>query len=260
MEGVYMNVWVRFEHEGQINFGQFKKNNIQIFSGDMFGINRATTKTVPLSSVKLLTPCVPKKMLALWNNFLLRAEKEGLTRPPHPLYFCKTNNSFLATDGTIVQPAHYNGPVVFEGELGIVIGKDCKDIKVDKIDDYIFGYTIVNDVTARTILKADPTFTQWGRAKSYDTFGPYGPVIVSGIEPDKLVVRTLINGVEKQNYPVSDMFYRPRQIASLLSHNATLNAGDIISCGTSIGAEAMPRGCTVEVEIQGIGILRNRFE
>jgi 2-keto-4-pentenoate hydratase/2-oxohepta-3-ene-1,7-dioic acid hydratase in catechol pathway len=255
-----MNTWVRFEHEGKIKFGQLEKNTIHIFSGDMFGDNHSTKKTVPLSSVKLLTPCTPKKMLALWNNFLLRAEKEGLTRPPHPLYFCKTNNSYLATEETIIHPGHYDGPVVFEGELGIVIGKDCKEIGVDQIDNYIFGYTIVNDVTARTVLKADPTFTQWGRAKSYDTFAPFGPVIVSGIEPDKLIVRTLINGVEKQNYPVSDMFYRPRQIASQLSHNATLNTGDIIACGTSIGAEPMPRGCKVEVEIQGIGILRNRYE
>jgi 2-keto-4-pentenoate hydratase/2-oxohepta-3-ene-1,7-dioic acid hydratase in catechol pathway len=255
-----MTNWVRFEYAGKINFGQLHGDTVQIFTGDMFGSNQATTKSVPLSSVKLLTPCEPKKMLALWNNFLLRAEKEGLSRPDHPLYFAKTNNSYIATEQTIHQPASYDGPVVFEGELGIVIGKDCKEVDPEQIDDYIFGYTIVNDVTARTILKADPTFTQWGRAKSYDTFGPFGPAIVSGIEPDKLVVRSLINGVEKQNYPVSDMFYRPRQIASILSHNATLNPGDIISCGTSIGTEAMPKGCIVEIEIQGIGVLRNRFE
>lgn len=252
--------WIRFEHEGLIKFGQLENSTIKIFTGEMFGENHLTKKTVPLSTVKLLTPCAPRKMLALWNNFLLRAEKEGLTRPPFPLYFAKTNNSYIASGESIIHPGNYEGPVVFEGELGVVIGKNCKNIKVDQIDDYIFGYTIVNDVTARTILKADPTFTQWGRAKSYDTFGPFGPVIVSGIEPDQLIVRSIINGVEKQNYPVSDMFYRPRQITSLLSHNMTLNPGDIISCGTSIGAEPMPKGCTVEIEIKGIGVLRNRYE
>lgn len=255
-----MDTWVRFEHEGKIKFGQLEQKIIHIFTGEMFGDNHSSKKTIPLASVKLLTPCTPGKMLALWNNFLLRAEKEGLTRPPFPLYFAKTNNSYIASEETIIQPSNYDGPVVFEGELGVVIGKNCKNIEADQIDKYIFGYTIINDVTARTILKADPTFTQWGRAKSYDTFGPFGPVIVSGIEPDQLIVRSLINGVEKQNYPVSDMFYKPRQIASLLSHNITLNPGDIISCGTSIGAEPMPKGCTVEIEIKGIGILRNHFE
>jgi len=255
-----MTQWVRFEYSGKISFGQLDQQTIKFYKGDMFGANEATGNTVPLSAVKLLTPCAPGKMLALWNNFLLRAEKEGLPRPDHPLYFAKTNNCYLAAEQTIRQPSSYDGPVVFEGELGIVIGKNCKEISLDKIDEYIFGYTIVNDVTARTVLKADPTFTQWGRAKSYDTFGPFGPVIVSGIEPDTLVVRSLINGVEKQNYPVADMFYRPRQIASLLSHDLTLNPGDIISCGTSIGAGQMPKGCTVEIEIQGIGILRNIFE
>lgn len=255
-----MALWIRFEHEGKIKFGQLEKKEIHIFTGEMFGENHATKNTVPLSSVKLLTPCAPGKMLALWNNFLLRAEKEGLTRPDHPLYFAKTNNCYLAPEQTIIQPHSYDGPVVFEGELGIVIGKNCKEISLDKIDEYIFGYTIVNDVTARTVLKADPTFTQWGRAKSYDTFGPFGPVIVSGIDPDQLVVRSLIDGIEKQNYPVSDMFYRPRQLASLLSHDLTLNPGDVISCGTSIGAGIMPKGCKVEIEIKGIGVLRNHFE
>lgn len=255
-----MSNWVRFEYARKISFGQLTHDTINIYTGDMFGENHATTKSVPLSSVKLLTPCMPGKMLGLWNNFLLRAEKEGLTRPNHPLYFAKTNNCYLASEQTICQPASYDGPVVFEGELGVVIGKNCKGISLDQADEYIFGYTIVNDVTARTVLKADPTFTQWGRAKSYDTFGPFGPVIVSGIEPDQLIVRSLINGVEKQNYPVSDMFFHPRQIASLISHDLTLNPGDIISCGTSIGAGIMPKGCTVEIEIPGIGILRNKFE
>jgi len=252
--------WVRFEHEGKIKFGQLDQGSIHIFSGDMFGNNQTTSEKVSISAVKLLIPCVPGKLLGLWNNFHQRAEKEGLTQPPHPLYFAKTNNCYLAPEQTIRQPASYDGPVVFEGELGMVIGKTCHAISPAQADEYIFGYTIVNDVTARSILKADPTFAQWGRSKSFDTFGPIGPVITSGIELDQLVVRSLVNGVEKQNYPVADMFYRPRQILSLLSHDLTLNPGDVIACGTSIGTEPMPNGCTVEIEVNGIGVLRNRFE
>jgi 2-keto-4-pentenoate hydratase/2-oxohepta-3-ene-1,7-dioic acid hydratase in catechol pathway len=255
-----MSNWVRFEYAGEIRFGQLDHDTIRIYLGEIFGDNHATGETVSRSEVNLLTPCVPGKLLGLWNNFHQRAEKEGLTQPPHPLYFAKTDNCYLAPEQTIHQPASYSGPVVFEGELGVVIGKTCREVSPAQADEFIFGYTIVNDVTARGILKADPTFAQWGRSKSFDTFGPIGPVIVSGIEPDKLVVRTLVNGVEKQNYPVADMFYPPRQIVSLLSHDMTLNPGDVIACGTSIGVEPMPNGCTVEIEIAGIGVLRNRFE
>lgn len=254
-----MTLWVRFKYAGKVGFGQLDHDKIRIYAGDMFGDNHATEETVTRTAVNLLTPCLPGKLLGLWNNFHQRAEKEGLMQPPHPLYFAKTDNCYLAPEQTICQPASYNGPVVFEGELGVVIGKTCCDVSPAQADEYIFGYTIVNDVTARDILKADPSFTQWGRSKSYDTFGPIGPVIASGIEPDQLVVRTLINGVEKQNYPVTDMFYRPRQIVSLLSRDMTLNPGDVIACGTSIGAEPMPKGCIVEIEIAGIGVLRNIF-
>jgi 2-keto-4-pentenoate hydratase/2-oxohepta-3-ene-1,7-dioic acid hydratase in catechol pathway len=118
----------------------------------------------------------------------------------------------------------------------------------------------VNDVTARNILKADPSFVQWTRAKSFDTFGVFGPAIVSGIEPDTLRVRTRVDGVEKQNYAVADMFVRPREIVSLLSQDMTLMPGDVIACGTSVGTEPMPRGCTVEIDIDHVGVLRNRFE
>jgi len=255
-----MTNWVRFDYAGKIGFGQLDNGTIRIYSGEMFGSNRATGESVPLASVKLLIPCLPGKLLGLWNNFHQRAEKENLSQPPHPLYFAKTDNCYLAPEQVIRQPASYDGPVVFEGELGVVVGKTCKEVTTAQADQYIFGYTIVNDVTARAILKADASFAQWGRSKSFDTFGPIGPVIASGIEPDKLVVRSLVNGVEKQNYPVADMFYRPRQIVSLLSHDMTLNPGDIIACGTSIGTEPMPNGCTVEIEVQGIGVLRNRFE
>ena len=255
-----MSNWVRFEYAGKTNFGQLNHDTIQIYTGDMLGASQAIKETIPLASVELLTPCAPGKLLGLWNNFHQRAVKEGLSQPHHPLYFTKSNNCYLAPEQTIRQPASYDGPVVFEGELGLVISKTCRAISPEQADEYIFGYTIVNDVTARGILKADPTFAQWGRSKSFDTFGPIGPVIVSGIEPDQLVVRSLINGVEKQNYPVADMFYRPRQIISLLSQDLTLYPGDIIACGTSFGTEPMPKGCTVEIEIQGIGVLRNRFE
>lgn len=254
-----MTTWIRCEYQRNIFIGQIDGNVVHFFEGDLFNQPSPSGQSAPLSEVRLLTPCTPGKLLGLWNNFHERARVEGLSRPPHPLYFAKTPNSYLANGEVIQQPKSYDGPVVFEGELGIVISKVCSHISTAEADDYIFGYTCVNDVTARGILKSDPSFVQWTRAKSFDTFGVFGPAIETGIDPDSLRVRTLVNGVEKQNYPVSDMFVRPREIVSLLSQDMTLLPGDIIACGTSIGTEALPPESTVEIVIEGVGRLRNRF-
>jgi 2-keto-4-pentenoate hydratase/2-oxohepta-3-ene-1,7-dioic acid hydratase in catechol pathway len=258
-----MQTWVRFEHAGGIRHGTLRGEDIEIHEGEMFGNTRPTGEWLPLAAVRLLTPCLPGKFLGLWNNFHERAAREGLARPAHPLYFVKASNCYLAAGEPILQPSSYDGPVVFEGELGIVIGKPCRDVRTDEADRYIFGYTCVNDVTARGILKSDPSFVQWVRAKSFDTFGVFGPGIVTGVEPDALTVRTLVDGVEKQHYPVADMFVRPREIVSLLSRDMTLLPGDLIACGTSVGTEPMPSGCSVEVRVEGpggtLGVLSNRF-
>jgi len=147
-----------------------------------------------------------------------------------------------------------------QGELGIVIGKACNNADAKQAADAIFGYTCVNDVTALEILTRDATFSQWVRAKSCDTFGVFGPVIATGLEAEKLTVRTLLNGKERQNYPCSDMIFNPVQIVSMISHEMTLLPGDVIACGTSLGVGPMRDGCTVEIAIDGIGVLRNVFE
>lgn len=255
-----MERWVRYLHQGTTGFGLLNGDSIQVHEGHLFDQPTASGQTLALQAVTLLTPCEPTKMLALWNNFAERAKKEGLSKPPHPLYFVKANSCFEAAQQPIRQPLNYDGPVVFEGELGIVIGKACHNLSLADVDDVIFGYTCVNDVTAGGIMKADPTFVQWTRAKGFDTFGVFGPAIVTGIEPDELLVETRVNGEIKQHYPVSDMFYRPREIVSRLSQDMTLNPGDVIACGTSIGAEAMPAGCTVEIIIEGLAVLKNTFE
>ncbi|MEW8689696.1 MAG: fumarylacetoacetate hydrolase family protein [Candidatus Thiodiazotropha endolucinida] len=254
-----MEQWVRFEYQGTQGFGTLSDSRVTPFEGNMYNGAAATGETLPLDAVKLLTPCQPTTMIALWNNFHSRAAKEGWSRPDHPLYFMKASTSFLPTGGTIRRPETYDGPVVYEGELGIVIGRHCSNVSEDEAGDYVFGYTCVNDVTARGLLREDPLFVHWTRAKSFDTFSAVGPVISTGLDATKLTVRTLVDGVELQNYPVTDMFYLPHQIVSRLSHDMTLRPGDIIACGTSIGAGPMQQGCTVEVQIDGIGTLVNNF-
>jgi 2-keto-4-pentenoate hydratase/2-oxohepta-3-ene-1,7-dioic acid hydratase in catechol pathway len=254
-----MSHWLRFEHANRILFGELAGDRVRVYSGELFGAKAPTGEELALAEVRLLTPCQPGKLLGLWNNFHERAAVEKLTRPAHPLYFVKTDNCYLAGGEDIRRPAGYDGPVVFEGELGVVIGSECRNVGEDEAERHIFGYTCINDVTARAILRSDPSFPQWVRAKSFDTFGVFGPVIATGLAAESLRVRTLVDGIEKQNYPVADMFFSPRQIVACISRDMTLRPGDVIACGTSVGTDAMPAGCTVEVRIDGIGVLKNRF-
>ena len=144
-----------------------------------------------------------------------------------PLYFLKSPSAFLAHGETIRRPPSYSGNVVYEGELGIVIGKRCSNVTEDEAGDYIFGYTCVDDVTAADIISKDPTFAQWARAKSFDTFGVFGPVIATGLDPMDLSIRTVLDGKERQNYPVSDMIFPPHRLVSYLSRDMTLLPGDV---------------------------------
>jgi ketopantoate reductase/2-keto-4-pentenoate hydratase/2-oxohepta-3-ene-1,7-dioic acid hydratase in catechol pathway len=199
-------------------------------------------------------------MICLWNNFAANAKKQSLSKPPEPLWFLKAANAFLAHGEPIKRPPAYNGKIVYEGELGIVIGKRCSNVSEEEAPGYIFGYTCVNDVTAIDLLNKDPSFAQWVRSKSFDTFGAFGPVIATGLDPMTLSVRTVLNGAERQNYPVNDMFFPPARLVSLLSRDVTLMPGDVIACGTSVGVGVMsaPEN-TVEISIEGIGTLSNGF-
>jgi 2-keto-4-pentenoate hydratase/2-oxohepta-3-ene-1,7-dioic acid hydratase in catechol pathway len=253
--------WTRFEHAGQTGFGTLEDDVITVHEGDMFAAPVATSETLALDAVKVLTPCVPGKMVALWNNFHALARKLELTPPDEPLYFLKANSSFLATGETIRRPASYSGRVVYEGELGIVIGRTCRGVPEAAAGDHIFGYTCINDVTAVDLLNKDPTFAQWTRAKSFDTFGVFGPVIATGLDTAGLTIRTVLNGGERQNYPVGDMIFPPARLVSRISQDLTLEPGDVIACGTSLGVGSMKEPSnTVEVTIEGIGTLTNVFE
>lgn len=254
-----MTHWLRFEAAGAEHFGTLENDILTVWTGDMFADPRPTAQKFALVEVCILMPCRPSKMIGLWNNFHERATKEGLHPPEHPLYFLKSSNCFAVHGDMIRRPAGYHGAVVFEAELGIVIGRRCKAVALADAPAAIFGYTCVNDVTARDVMRLDPAFVHWTRAKSFDTFGVFGPVITTGLDPATLHVRAVVAGEERQNYPVADMFFSPAEIVSRISHDMTLEPGDVIACGTSVGAGPLVAGDTVEVVIDGIGALVNRF-
>lgn len=255
-----MASWIRYEAGGHAGFGRLDAGTIAVHEGDMFASPQPTGEALALASVRVLTPTAPTKMIALWNNFHALAAKLGQAIPPEPLYFLKAPNSFLAHAQTIRKPAAYDGKVVYEGELGIVIGRRCAALSEAEAPGAIFGYTCVNDVTAVEIIHRDASFAQWVRSKSFDTFGAFGPVVATGLDPGVLTVRLTLNGQERQSYPVSDMVFAPAQLVSLISRDMTLEPGDVICCGTSIGVGSMKPGSDVAVTIEGIGTLSNRYE
>jgi 2-keto-4-pentenoate hydratase/2-oxohepta-3-ene-1,7-dioic acid hydratase in catechol pathway len=225
----------------------------------MFNNPLKTDVTLKVEDVTVVNPCKPSKMIALWNNYQSLATEKGLSKPNNPLYLNKAISCIIEQGDNIIRPKTYTENIFFEGELGIVIGKTCKDVSIEHSSEYIFGFTCINDVTAMDLVKKDPTFDQWTRSKSYDTFGIFGPCIATDVDPMALSVKTTVDGQIKQDYNTSDMFFNVYEIVSFLSHDMTLNPGDIIACGTNSGLGPMVSGETVTVSVSQIGQVVNKL-
>ena len=251
--------WVRFLEGGTVRFGTLEGERVRVWHGNMFDYPERGDRTIALADVRLLMPVQPTKVIALWNNFKALGEKLKLSVPAEPLYLVKTPNSYLDPGGTIRHPGG-SAKVVFEGELGIVIGRTCKQVSEGDAMSHVFGFTCANDVTVADILNRDASFAQWVRAKGFDTFCPFGPAVASGLDPEKLRVRTILDGEVRQDYPVSDMRFSVAQLVSLISQDMSLLPGFIEPTPTEVPHRMMSPGSTVEVEIAGIGRLSNRFE
>jgi 2-keto-4-pentenoate hydratase/2-oxohepta-3-ene-1,7-dioic acid hydratase in catechol pathway len=253
--------WIRFlDSNGSPGLGTLDDDDpatIVVQHGELFAQTFATRQRKRVDEVTVLPPCQPTKMVGLWNNSRSVAIKQGWPTPSEPLYFFKPPSSFASHCGMIRRPASYGGHIVYEGELGVVIGTTCTDVALSDVDDVVFGYTCVNDITALGLINATPQFAQWSRAKGFDTFGAFGPVISTDINPDLVRIRTTVGGKVRQDYDATDLIFSPRQIVSLISRDMTLCPGDVIACGTSTGVLPMRPGVPVEVHINGIGELTN---
>lgn len=251
--------WLRFTHAGAEGFGTLEGETIQVHTGELFGEHAPTGGTLRLDEVTLGLPCKVGKVLALWNNFRAAAEKNGWAPPTEPLYFLKTPNS-LAPHGSVTPAAAPEvGRVAFEGELAVVIGRRAQRVSVDEAPAHILGYTCADDVTALELLNRDPAFPQWTRAKGFDGFGVLGPVIETTLDLSTALLRTRVGGRERQCYALADMFFSPAELVARISQDITLEPGDVILCGTSLGVLPMKPGSEVEVEIDGLGLLRHRY-
>jgi len=250
--------WVRFRHDDTDLFGMLDHDHVIEHRGDLFGSKEPTGRRLPLGQVQLLMPVLPSKVIALWNNFGELRAKLQLAHPEEPLYLLKSPNSWSGPGDAIPLPRG-GGKVVFEGELGIVIGRRCCAVGESDAMAHVFGYTVANDVTVSDILFRDASFAQWTRAKGLDGFCPLGPAVATGLAPSTLRVKTLLDGQVRQDYLVSDMSFSVAQLVSRISLDMTLHPGDVILCGTSVGVGSMKPGSLVEVEIEGIGRLANRY-
>ncbi len=252
--------WCRFETGSGPAYGIIEGDTVVQVEGTPFGDHSKTEKTQPLGSTKLLVPVIPPTFYAAGINYPehvtwaanMRGEEPNLPAKADVGY--RAINALIAQDEPIVVPKDATEQVQYEGELVVVIGKECRNVTQDEALDYVLGYTIGNDVSERTWQRGDRTL--W-RAKNTDTFKPMGPWIVTGLDPDDLHVRIILSGRVVGEYDVKSAIFGVREYISEMSRYMTLVPGDVLWMGTDGATENMKDGDVVEVEISDIGTLRN---
>jgi 2-keto-4-pentenoate hydratase/2-oxohepta-3-ene-1,7-dioic acid hydratase in catechol pathway len=212
-----------------------------------------TGERIALKDVKLLAPTIPSKVVCIGKNFADHAAEIGEETTAEPLIFFKPSSAIIGHGESIVIPPQ-SKQVELEAELTIVIGKIAKNVSEQEALDYVFGYTIANDVTARDLQFVDG---QWARSKAFDTFCPLGPWIETEFYPDGQVIESRINGEVRQNVSIAQMTHNIPLIVSYVSKNMTLLPGDIILTGSPAGISRIVSGDVIECEVEGIGILAN---
>lgn len=245
--------FVRFSENASEYYGLVEGEEIIKLSGSIFESYEKTDERVAVDGVHLLTPVQPGKIVAIGLNYKKHAEEVNKPLPEEPMMFLVAPSAVIGPDEKIclAQPEHRNE---HEGELAIVMGKRAKNVSVEEALDYVLGYTCCNDISDRNLQKKDGQFT---RAKSFETYKPLGPVIVTDVNPDELPIRVRVNGELRQDSNTSDMIFPTAQLISFVSNVMTLEPGDIIITGTPSGVSPMYAGDVVEVEIEGIGTLKN---
>ncbi len=235
--------------------GESGSEIVTVIKGDPFfnGVERTAVKH-PLIDVRLVAPIIPRsKVIGVGRNFADHARELGNEVPESPLLFLKPNTSVIGPNEPIVLP-EFSEEVSYEAELCVVIGRICKDVPEERVDEVIFGYTCGNDLTARDVQAGDG---QWARAKGFDTAAPLGPWIETDLDPDDVDIKGWLNGELRQDGNSNQMVRSVRELVSLVSHAFTLLPGDVIMTGTPAGVDLVQAGDRYDIEIEGIGRLSN---
>jgi len=249
--------YLRFEDNDKAEkYGVLEGELVREIDWDLFGDYMPTDITHNLDMINILPPCTPTKIVCVGLNYRDHAEEMNSKVPEDPRIFIKPNTAIIGHEDTIIYPDHMSARVDYEGELAVVMGKRAKGISADNALDYVFGYTCLNDVTARDLTAKDIQYT---RGKGFDTFAPFGPFIETELDPSNLHIATYLNDEIKQSSSTSMQIFNVPKLISFISNVMTLLPGDIISTGTPSGIGPMNKGDTVEVHIEGIGILRNHI-
>ncbi|HZS42465.1 MAG TPA: fumarylacetoacetate hydrolase family protein [Polyangia bacterium] len=247
--------YARVHHQGLPRWGRVFDERIEILDRDPVTDRQppAVLYEIPMANAPILAPCEPTKILGVGTNYRAHALEMKKPLPDEPLLFMKPTTALIGPGAGIVRPRGFER-TDYEGELGVVIGKRARRVREAEALDYVFGYTIVNDVTVRDLQKKDGQFT---RAKGFDTFCPVGPWVVCGLDASNLRLRTRLNSETRQDSRTSDLIFSIARVIETVSRVMTLEPGDLITTGTPSGVGPIAPGDVVEIEIEGIGILRN---
>jgi 2-keto-4-pentenoate hydratase/2-oxohepta-3-ene-1,7-dioic acid hydratase in catechol pathway len=245
----------RFSAGGDPQFGIVDDDELVVLAGDpLFHGYDTTGERVKLADVRLLAPVIPRsKVVCIGMNYAAHVATMQYEVPDNPLIFLKPNTAVIGPDEPIIIPP-VDGRITHEGELVVVIGKIAKRVKAADWRDYVFGFTIGNDVSARDVMFADG---QWARAKGFDSFAPIGPFIETELDPSALEIETFVDGEPRRKGNTSDMITKVPEIIEFVSDAWTLLPGDIIMTGTPDGLGGFVDGQTIEIRIEGLGVLRN---
>ena len=243
----------RYLHKGQTSYGRIEGDFIETLSGAPFEGVKPTGDKVPLSEARLLMPVLPPKIIGVGLNYRKHAEEMKKAIPEKPLLFLKPNTAAIGPGSPIFLPRE-SSEVHHEAELAVVIGKRARRITPEQAREHILGYTCFVDVTARDLQRAEVQYT---RCKGFDTFAPFGPHIETDLDPGNLKVRGYLNGELKQEGSTSDMIVDVFALVSFVSLGMTLLPGDVLTTGTPPGVGPLKDGDEFEVEIEGIGTLKN---
>jgi len=244
---------VRFQAGGEPRYGVVEDDIVRELVGNVFGRFRVTRKKHPLNRIRFLSPTEPTKIVGVGLNFRDHAAELGFELPGEPVIFIKPGTTVLPHGGKILYPKVSNR-LDYGAELAVVIGRYAKEVSTKRAARVILGYTCFNDVTARDLQRKDG---QWTRSKSFDTFGPVGPWVETALDPHNAPVRAYLNGDLKQSSSTANFIFDVPYMVSFITRIMPLFPGDIIATGTPSGIGPMKPGDTIEIEIGGIGRLRN---
>lgn len=249
---------IRAEYNGESFYAALDGSRVKRLVHEPYSGIESSGEEYELDSVKLLPPCEPSKIVCIGKNYKAHADEMGEGQPPEPVLFIKPNTCIVGNGDGVVYP-EISHRVDYEGELGVVIGKRATKVEKGHASEYVFGYTCLNDVTARDIQKSPTQGTQWTRGKGFDTFCPIGPHIETELDPYNADICTRLNGEVRQSSNTSLMTHGIDSLICFITEGMTLLPGDIVATGTPEGIGSMQRGDEVEVEIEGIGVLRSRI-